>query len=587
MRYSNKDIAHMLRSMSAMLELKEANRFRVLAYDNAADSIEHLTQEIYDVWQSGELENIQGIGPSIREHLNEYFTQKKDSYFEKQLSRIPGSVYELMKAPGIGPKKAYKIAIELDLHDPETIFADVIEAAEKGRISEIEGFGEKSEEDIVQSIQMYQEKSGQEERMSLPRALSLSEDIMQYMKKCNQVIRIEALGSLRRHAPTIGDIDLLVTCTEDHMKNIIDYFTDYPNTISVENEGESKASIMVGGGKRIDLRLVRPDQYGSMVQYFTGNKQHNVKLREHAQKKNLKISEYGITEKKSDTLHTFENEEGFYRYLKMDWIPPEIRQGDDEIPAALKNELPKLVEPDDIQGEFHVHSNFDLTPSHDLGEDSFKVMAGKAHEMGYTYLAFSEHNPARSKLSDDDITELLRKKKEKIQSLSSPVRLFNSLEIDISPDGTLALPDSAFKHLDLAIISIHSSFRMSKKEMTDRILKAMNQNPKVRILGHPTGRMLGKREEIEADWQKIFDEAKKRNIALEINAWPDRLDLPDALVRKAIGNGNMCVINTDSHAVDQMEGVRYGVFVARRGWAEKSDIMNTKPVTKIEKWLSV
>jgi DNA polymerase (family 10) len=587
-RPTNKDIVHLLKSVAAVYLLKGANRFRMIAYQKAADAIEPLTQEVYDIWQNGQLNTIQGLGPSLQAHLDEYFQNPKGSYLEKQLSTVPAPVFELMRAPGIGPMKAFKIVTSLNLKSPETVFNDVRKAASNNKIAELESFGEKSQNDILKAIDILEERGTKEERMTLPIAIKLAEDVTQYLKRHSHVKKVEPMGSLRRRAPTIGDIDLLAVVDEKHMEEVVSYFVQYPHKISIEAEGMDKGAIMASGGRRVDLRVVPESQYGSMIQYFTGSKAHNIKLREIGLKKGYSLNEFGIKEVKTGKVHSFITEEGFYSFLGLDCPAPEIREGYEEIKLAMAHKLPNLVEAKDIRGDFHIHSSFDVTTSHDLGEDPIEVVAQKAYEIGYEYIAFSEHNPARGKLTDSEITDIMKRKREAIEAYnkgkSLPIHIFNSLEIDIQPDGSLALPESAFQYLDLCIVSLHSSFRMSKTDMTQRILKAFT-HPKVKIMGHPTGRLLGKREEVDADWPDIIKEAKKRDIALEINASPDRLDLPEGLVRQAVANGNKLVINTDAHAARHLDGMEFGVYVARRGWAEKSDIMNAKPLKYVMNWL--
>ncbi|OGK30165.1 hypothetical protein A3F32_00060 [Candidatus Roizmanbacteria bacterium RIFCSPHIGHO2_12_FULL_42_10] len=584
MHPTNKDIVILLKSVAAAYTLTGVNQFRIIAYQKAADAVEHLTQEIYDVWQNGHLDEIPGLGPIIRQHLDEYFTNPVGSYLEKQTQKIPAPVYKLMQSPGIGPKRAFRIVQEFKLDNPKTIFEDVKSLAAKNKIVELEGFGEKSQKEILKAINLYEERGQKEERMVLPVAGQMAEDIIMYMKQLPEVSEIQPLGSLRRKAPTIGDIDLVAVVEQRNAEKVINHFTAYSRAISVQGKGDVKASIMVTGGKRIDLDIIPRKRYGSMLQYFTGNKLHNIKLREYALRKGYSLNEFGIKEVKTGKMHTFETEEAFYEFLHVDWIPPEIREGGEEIKLALQHALPNLVEPKDMKGEFHVHSDFDIVPSHDIGMDSIEKMAKKAEELGYIYLALSEHNPAMSRVDESQAVDLIRRKAEAVAKIKTPVKLLNSLEIDIQPNGDLALAEDAFKYLDIAIVSIHSSFKMSRDDMTKRILKAL-AHPGVKILGHPTGRQIGKREEIEADWQTVFDFAKKHHIALEINAWHERLDLPEGLVRRAIQNGNKLVINTDAHAASQMDGLLYGVYVARRGWAEKSDIINTQPLDRVMSWI--
>jgi len=583
--HSNKDIVHLLKSVAAAYTLTGAIRFRVIAYEKAADAIEHLTQEVYDVWQNGHLKDVDGIGPSLQEHLDEYFKNPKNSYLEKQLSKIPAPTYELMRAPGIGPKKAYRIVKEFDLTNPATVFEDVKKIAADHRIAKLEGFGEKSEKDILKAIGIYEERGQKEERMTLPTATQLARDVMAHLSQNKHVKKSEALGSFRRKAPTIGDIDIVVVCEPEYAKEVLEHFRTYPGTLTVETKGDIESSIMVTGGKRVDVRIISENQYGSMLQYFTGNKAHNIKLREFALKKGYSLNEFGIKEVKTGKVHTFETEEAFYQFLGVPWIPPEIREGSDEIKHALVNDLPQVPTIQDIKGEFHVHSSFDVVPSHDLGADSIEDMAAEAYRLGYQYLALSEHNPAMGKLSTKEIIEIVKNKAEAIKKIKTPVHLFNSLEIDIQPDGTLALPDEAFQYLDMCVVSIHSSFTQSREAMTKRILKALSY-PKVKVIGHPTGRLLGKREEIEADWDAIFDVCKEKHIALEINSSHERLDLPEGLVKRAVENGNSLVIDTDSHAASHMDSMEYGIYVARRGWAEKSDIINTYPLDHVIKWIT-
>jgi len=477
----------------------------------------------------------------------------------------------------------------LEIIHVSTVFKDVKKAAKKNKIAQLEGFGEKSQEDIVKAIDIYLNRQQKEERMLLPIAYSLSQKIIEYMKKNTYVGKIEVLGSLRRMVATIGDIDLAVVGKPYHSKDIIEHFISYPDTISVEGKGNTKATIILSGGKHADLRVIDKERFGSMLQYFTGSKAHNIKMREYALKNDYSLSEYGIKEKKKskrERIHSFQSEEAFYTFLGLQWIPPEIREGTDEVERAQKGTIPRLVEPKDIKGDFHIHSSFNIEPSHDRGSDDFRKLTKKAEDLKYSYIAFSEHNPSQSNHKEQDIINLIKKKQEAIKQLKTSVTCFNSLEVDILPDGSLALPDAALKYLDFIIISIHSVFRMNKNDMTKRILKALSC-PKVKVLGHPTGRLLSKREEIEADWTMIFTESKKRNIALAIDAWPDRLDLPDSMVRLAVDKGNLLAIDSDAHAVDQMENMLYGVSVARRGWAKKHDIINTNSLKNIQKWLNL
>lgn len=332
-----------------------------------------------------------------------------------------------------------------------------------------------------------------------------------------------------------------------------------------------------------------------MLQYFTGSKAHNIKLREFSLRKGLSLNEFGIKKGKEKagrgraTDYTFSREKDFYQFIGLQWIPPELREGTDEITLAAHNKLPNLVELTDIKGEFHIHSSFDVEESHDPGTDSIEHMVEQAQKLGYSYVAFSEHNPSVSNHTVKDIVKLIQNKHKAIEEFNQKHKDFhciNSLEVDILPDGTLALPEEAFEYIDMVIVSIHSSFKQSLDQMTERILRGLSHE-KVKVFAHPTARMLGKREGIQASWDKIFDYCSKQRIALEINSAPSRLDLPELLVRSALKKGNKFVIDTDAHSTDGMHFMHYGVSVARRGWCEKSDIINTQPFSEIKKWLNI
>lgn len=599
-QYSNKHIAHLLKSVAAAYLLKNENRFKIIAYEKATDTIAHLSREIKDIWKEGQLTQIPGIGSSIGAHISEYLETGRSKHFDQVMKGIPETVFILMNVPTVGPKRAFKLVQALKLVDKDTTIQDLKKAALKNKIAAIPTFGKKSQTEILEAVKTYEQKNIKEERMPLPYAYELANEMVQYLKNNPKVTRIDILGSLRRMTSTIGDIDLAVTTQGNDAVSVIDYFINYPKKISVENAGEKKASIIVHPYIKIDLRAQDKETYGSMLQYFTGSKSHNIKLREYALKKGYSLSEYGInkiknqksnsknTNKKSE-IKKFKDEGSFYEFLGLQYIPPEIREGTNEIDFAAKHALAKLVELKDIKGDFHTHSNYDLKPSHDLGVDSYFTMYQKAKDLGYKYIGFSEHNPSISNNSESTIINIIKTRKAYIDEIFSLNKIersnyFIGLEVDILSDGKIALPSEAIKYVDYLIVSIHSSFKRDIKAMTQRVLSALKY-PKVKVLGHPTGRLLLKREGYELEWEKIFEACKKNNIAIEVNAWPERLDLPDILVREAIKSGVKTIINTDSHAASQMENMFYGVSVGRRGWAKKSDIINTLSLEEIKKWM--
>lgn len=601
---TNLEIAELFRRMAAAYLILNENRFKIIAYERAADSIEHATSEIKDLWDDNKLNEIPGIGPSISQHLNELFSTGHIKYFETVMKKVPQSLFPLLLIPGIGPKKAYKLVKTLHLVDPKTVVRDLTLAAREHKIAPIEGFGEKSEQDILEAIVTFQKGKIKENRMELPYADSIAQDIMNYLKKSSAVLKADALGSLRRQVATIGDIDISVATKKPD--EVIKYFLTYPHEKIIE-QGPTGASLRLHNGRQIDLRVQDPRTYGSMLQYFTGSKNHNIHLRTWALEQGLSLSEYGIKELKTGKTKEFSREEDFYKALKLPPIPPEIREDKGELEAALRsaagksNGLPKLVELSDIKGDLHIHTNYNLEPSHDLGAQPLSDNLDKAMELGYEYIGLSDHNPSITNHSEKEIIDIMKRRKEDYEHLysswiksvhklnhktSKPTEIFIMCEADILTDGSLSLPEKALDYVDAIIASIHSSFNQDRELMTKRVLRALESHPKVRIFGHPTGRLLTKREGYELDWEKIFEVCRKRDIALEINAYPSRLDLPDSVVYDAVRQGGLkFAVNTDSHDVDHMDLMKFGVSVARRGWATRHDIVNTMEYNNFKNWL--
>lgn len=585
---TNSEIATLLRNVAAAYAIKDdvQYRFKIIAYEKAADAVEHFATEIQDLIKEGKAIDLPGIGPSIQEHLKELIKTGHVKHFDNLMKDIPPAVFPLLNIPSFGPKKAYKIVSYFKLNNPDTVIDDVEKLAREGKIAQIEGFGEKSQQDIIEAIEDYKMGASKTARMVLPYATELAEKILSYLKKSPDVIEAQPLGSLRRKKDTIGDIDIAVA-TRNPQK-VIDYFVKYPYKERVLEKGDATASILVSGGKHIDLMVQPPESFGSLLQHFTGSKQHNIHLREFALSKGLSLSEYGIKKKiNGEKLLTFSDEKAFYNAIGLDWIPPELREDQGEIELASKHALPTLVELSDIKGDFHIHSNYPIEPSHDMGQNSMEEMIEKALALGYEYIGFSEHNPSLSAHSQKEIYEILIKRNkyiEQIKSSNKNIRIFSLLETDILPNGDLAISNESLNILDATLVSIHSGFSMSKLEMTKRVLKGLS-HPKAKILSHPTGRLLNQRPGYELEWDEIFAFCKEYNKALEINSWPLRLDLPDVLVKRGKEKGVKFVINTDSHSKDQMDLIKYGVFVARRGWLTKDDIINTQEYNNISLWL--
>jgi len=584
---NNQEIANLFQNIAAAYSIKDSRKFyfQSLAYQKASEAIETSTTELKDLYKEDRLGEVSGLGVTIQSRLEELFKNGSVAHFKEVLKGIPESVFILMRVPTIGPKKAYKLAVKLALNDPKTALDDLIVKAKNHEIAKIESFGEKSEQDILRALTEYREGKGKVTRMVLPFAAEIAEKVLNYLKQSSSITKAVPLSSLRRMMPTIGDIDIAVAT--DKPAEAIEHFVNYPYKDRIIEKGPTSASILTSGGKQVDLMTTSPKGFGALLQHFTGSKNHNVKLREYALKKGLSLSEHGIKDLKTGKISQYDTEEKFYNSLGMDWIPPEVREDTGEIELAIQHNLPKLVELSDIKGDLHLHSSFPIQPSHDLGFTDAKEMAEFARKLKYEYIGFSEHNPSVSRHTKDEIYSLIARRNEHIEQIkesTKDVRIIKMLEIDILASGELAVDDKSMKLLDAAIVSIHSSFNTNKKDMTKRVLRGLG-HPKAKILAHPTGRILNERSGYELDFEQIFDFCKKNNKALEINSWPQRLDLSDIMIREAIKHGVKLVIDTDSHEVSQMALMRYGVSMARRGWATKSDIINALNYSEFIEWL--
>ena len=600
---TNLEIAELLRKVAAAYQILNENRFRIIAYQRAADSIEHLTSELKDYWDDHKLGEVSGVGSTIAEHLDELFKTGKASHWESVFAKVPSGVFPLLLVPGIGPKKAYALVTELKLGGEKTVIADLEKAAKAGKIAHMEGFGEKSQTVILEAIEIFKRGQIKENRMPLPAADAIATEIIAHLKAGGHVIRADVLGSLRRSVSTIGDIDIAVATDKPEL--VLSHFVTFPHQKLVDH-GTRGATLLLHNGRQVDLRVQDEKSYGAMLQYFTGSKNHNVRLREYALRQGKSLSEHGIKDVKTGKIHAYDTEEAFYKAVGLPWIPPELREDKGELDAAINKKLPRLVDLSDIKGDLHMHTSYDLSSSHDVGKNPFSDHLDKALALGYEYIGISDHNPGLSNHTEKEIVSIMKRRKEDYEhaytswlnsvhkrdikssnkdKIINRIQYFLMCEVDILTDGKLALPDKAFDYVDAVVVSLHSGFTQSREVVTERIIKALTANPKVRIFGHPTGRLLGSREGVDADWQAVFDVAKEHDIALEINSYPDRLDLPDPLVFDAIKRGIRCTIDTDAHAVEHMDLMRYGVSVARRGWATKRDIANTLSYNEFKTWL--
>lgn len=576
--FTNKDVAKILDQISAAYTVTNDNYFKIIAYSRAAENIEHSTREVKDLWEEGQLKTIPGLGQGIQSNLDELFRTGKIKVLEAFKKRLPVGMFELLGITNMGPKTAFKLADQLKIRSRE----DLKQAAEAGRIRELPGFGEKSEQEILSSLAEVETRT---DRVVLPFAFETAERFLKYLRSLKEVERAEPLGSLRRMVATIGDIDIAVSTKVP--KKVIDHFTKYKEVSRVLDKGPRKSSVLLTNGMQVDLIVQGKKAFGALLQHLTGSKNHNIHLREYALKKNMSLSDYGI--KKNDKLHEFETEEAFYKFIGMDYIEPELRENSGEVEAALKGNLPNLVSLKDVKGDIHLHSSFPIEPSHDLGAESMGEIVKVAIKYGYEYVGLSDHSPGASTHSKDQIVKLIEKRSNEIEQIKSSnikIKVLNLLEIDILTNAELSVPEEGLKLLNGSIAGIHSNHRQDKETITKRLLVAC-ESPYVTVISHPTGRLLNQRESYEVDWLKIFEACRKTKTILEINSWPNRLDLPDTLVKEAIAHGVKMIINTDSHAIYQMDNMKYGVSVARRGWAEKKDIINTLPWLEFSKYFRV
>ncbi len=575
--FSNEDILTLLKEVTAAMEVKNVSFFRIRAYQNVISSIEDLTISVYDLWKQNRLNEVQGMGDTLTAHFNELFTLGRAKDFESVKKDLPQGMFALLGLRGIGAKKAFRLATEFNLENRESALNELKKAAEQEKIRVLDGFGEKSEQAILSTLELQKKHKSNKERMLISTAESISARIIEYLKQNEYVLQAEALGSLRRRESTVGDLDIVISTINP--AEVIEHFIQFSEVADVTAKGTSRAAVVLRNDVQVDIRVIEPDSYGAMVQYFTGSKSHNISLRNFALEKGLSLSEYAI--KKGDIAHKFQTEKEFYSFLDLGFVPPEIRQGRNEVALASKSKLPVLIDLKDVKGDIHMH-----TTDSD-GNASIEEMVEKAVSLGYEYIAITDHNPSVRMNGSFDALAVIENKKRKIEQINTSqdvIRVLFGYEVDILKTGELALPDNLLQKLDFAIASIHSNFEMPRKEITDRLLSAV-RNPYIKVLGHPSGRLINKRPPMDLDWEKIFEEVKNEGKLFEINAHPSRLDLADDLVYEAARQKIPLIISTDAHSVKELENMHYGVDVARRGWCTADHILNTKSLVAFTKSL--
>jgi DNA polymerase (family 10) len=563
----NAIIAEIFERIADILEFKGELVFKIAAYRKAARIIQNLTEDIENIYKTGRLREIPGVGEGIAKKIKEYFTTGKISKYEELKNTVPEGLIKLMGIPSLGPKTLLLAHKELNVNTLE----DLQRVIEDGSLQALRGMGAQKVENIKKGIQRFLMSK---DRLLLGKALPLVEEIINELKKRIDVKNILPAGSLRRMKETIGDIDILAA-TLDNIK-LIEEFTRLSCVSKVLASGVTKASILTEDNLQVDLRVVEEESFGSALQYFTGSKAHNIKVRELAKSYGLKINEYGVF--KQDKKIAGRDEESVYKAIGLCWIPPELREDTGEVEAAKNNKLPLLVNNKDIKGDLHIHSNYSD------GTMTIEEIAEKAKAMGYKFVAICDHSQSvkyAGGLSEKELLAQIEKIKRLNQSLDGIYILAGS-EVDIKQDGSLDYPDSILKELDIVIAAVHMGF---KQNVTERMIKAMN-NYYVNVLAHPTGRLLTGREGYEVDMLRVIEEAKKTNTTLEINAYYERLDLGNGYLKHAKDLGIKFSIGTDAHHIDQLWMMDLGVGIARRGWLTKEDIINTYDTKELLRFLS-
>ncbi len=570
----NKDIARLLHETADLMEVAGEDGFRIRSYRNAASAISSYPERVADIICNPErkVTEIAGIGKGLALVLAEICQRGSFDRRDEMLKKYPASALELLKIQGLGPKT---ISILYEHHGVKTV-DDLERICREQKLRELPRMGTKLEEKVLRSIEAYRKSAG---RFLLSFAQRIAEELSSEFYSLAGIERVEAAGSLRRGRETTGDLDLLVT--GEGASQALDHLVRHPKTQEVLGQGVNKASVSFGLDRmQVDVRALPHESFGAALQYFTGSKEHNVALRTSAVKQGLTLNEYGLFSLEGNKRIAGENEEEVYNRLGYSWIPPELRENSGELEAAQSGNLPKLVELHDLRGDLHMH-----TTATD-GRATLREMAEAAAALGYEYIAITDHSRALAMangLDESRVVEFAREVRQLNQD-GLPLHVFSGLECDILRDGTMDIAEDALAELDLVIGSIHSHFNLEPAEMTDRLQRAL-ESANLRILGHLTGRMLLQRESYAFDFEQIARKAADRNIFLEINASPERLDLPSHLVRVARRFGCRFTISTDSHRPAHLRNMRFGVITARRGWLEPSDVVNTKPLAEFQELL--
>lgn len=571
MPVQNAYIAEIFNKIADLLDIEGANQFKVRAYRNAAWTIQGLTESLSDmVKQDKDLTELPGIGDELAKKIQEIVETGSLNYLKKLEKQINPSLTDLLHINGLGPKRVNKIYHELNI----TTVEELKKAAKEHKIQALKGFGKKVEEKILDDLK---DKTEEKNRKNLLQADDIAEPLFGYLNKNSAVEQLIIAGSYRRHKETIGDLDILVT--SKNPKEVIDHFVHYDQVKEILSKGTTKSTVILNPDFQIDLRVVNKESYGSALLYFTGSKSHNIKLRSMALDEKYKINEYGMF-KNEDKRVAGKGEEEIYRYLHLEFIEPELREDRGEIEAAKNGTLPTLITLHDMKGDLHTHTKYSD------GKNTIQEMTEAAKNIGYDYLAITEHSKSLAIAHGIDEKTLIKQIDEidKLNDTLDNFRILKGIEVDILEDGSLDIDNSILKRLDLVVGSIHSKFNLSGNKQTERIIKAMD-NKYFNILAHPTGRKIGMRKPYALNIEKIMEAAKERNCILEINANPIRLDLKDVYAKMAKEMGLKLSVSTDAHSINELSYMKYGIWQARRGWLEKDDVINAKKWKSLKKIL--
>jgi len=568
---ANSRVAEVLYAVAEVLTIKE-DRFRSRAFNTAAQRIVSLTEDVRNIRDRGELQEIPGVGKGIAAVIEEVLETGESKVLEELEASLPPGVREMMRLEGVGPKKAIRLQRELGVASID----DLAKAATEGRVRGLRGFGERSEANILEAIQELRSRQG---RFLLGALLPVIEGIEAYMAESDAVLAVEVAGSARRRRDTVGDLDVLVSSIQP--EEATNRFTTMPPVARVLSKGSTRSTVVMENLLQVDLRVVPPESYGAALQYFTGSKDHNVKLRTIAVRAGYKLNEYGLFDRETNEAVAGSDEEGIYKALGMEWMPPELRENRGEIEAAIEGKLPNLVTMEDIRGDFHIHSTWSD------GTASIEEMARKAMSLGLEYIVICDHTKSLYIANGLDEARL-REQMAEIDGVNEGLEgltVLKGTECDILSDGRMDLPGSVLGDLDFVIGSVHSAFRQDVETMTERVLTAIH-NEHVDCIGHPTGRLIQKRKPNTMNLERVFEAAAEQGVMIEINAYPERLDLDDVNCRAAMEQRVTMVIGTDSHAPNQMEFMPLGVSVARRGWLEAKDVVNIRSSEELLRLLS-